>query len=166
MLEIEANGQTHRIDLKQDLRGNGWLAILDGEEYAADLQTVQANVLSLLIAGKSYRVLFDPRMDGNAVVLDAARIRYEVSDPRSLRARSRIDASHAGARPVKAPMPGRIVRILVEVGDSVEAQQGLLVMEAMKMQNELKSPKSGKVAQIVVQAGATVQPGQVLVVIE
>jgi biotin carboxyl carrier protein len=71
-----------------------------------------------------------------------------------------------GSRAVKAPMPGRIVRVLVAVGDRVTARQGLLVVEAMKMENELGSPKDGVVKELNVQEGAAVDAGAVLVVIE
>ena len=163
---LEIDGIVHRIELFRNAEGDGWKVTLEGKDCSADAQWIQPDVLSLLIAGRSYRVLYDPRSDGAAVVLDACRIPYVVADPRSLRSRSQAGASQTGVRPIAAPMPGRIVRILVHQGESVAAQQGLLVMEAMKMQNELKSPSSGTVMRIAVEPGATVQPGQVLLVIE
>jgi biotin carboxyl carrier protein len=80
---------------------------------------------------------------------------------------------HPGARPqaagkasLKAMMPGRVVNVLVNVGDEVAAQQGLLVVEAMKMENELKAPKAGKVVEIKVKPGQTVEKGELLLVVE
>jgi len=163
---MEVEGRTRQVEVVRDAEGTGWRVAVDGQEGTADAQWTERDVLSLLIAGRSYRVLYDPRSDGAAVALGARRIAYTVADPRSLRSREQAGASHAGACTVKAPMPGRIVRVLVHTGDSVEAQQGLLVMEAMKMQNELKSPSRGTVTRIAVGPGATIQPGQVLVVIE
>lgn len=164
--DIELDGTLHRVDLIRDADGNGWRVTLNGKACSADAQWVEPNILSLLIAGKSYRILYDPRSDGTAMMLDARRIPYSVADPRSLRSRLKVGAAQTGARSITAPMPGRIVRILVQQGDSVEAHQGLLVMEAMKMQNELKSPNAGTVMRILVESNATVQPGQVLLVIE
>lgn len=163
---MEVDGRLHQVELVRDAEGNGWRVTINGQERSADVQWMQPNVLSLLIAGKSYRILYDPRSEGSAVVMGARRISYAIVDPRSLRSRSQAGASQTGVRSVTAPMPGRIVRILVQQGESVAAQQGLLVMEAMKMQNELKSPSSGMVTRISVEPGATVQPGQVLLVIE
>lgn len=164
--ELEVDGSTHPITLNKNADGSGWQVTLDGKEFAADICWIQPDVLSLLIAGQSYRILYDPRGDGPAVALGARRVPYTVVDPRSLGSRSRTGGPQAGARSVTAPMPGRIVRILVQVGESVAAHQGLLVMEAMKMQNELKSPSSGTVKRIAVGPDETVQPGQALVVIE
>lgn len=163
---IEIGGRTREIELVRNSESTRWRVMLDGQEIEADAVSMQSDVLSLLIGGKSYRVLSDPRSEETAVVLGSQRIPYMVADPRSLQSRSGAGAAHAGTRVVKAPMPGRIVRVLVHQGESVVAHQGLLVMEAMKMQNELRSPSSGTVARIAVQPGDTVQPAQVLVTIE
>lgn len=163
---IELNGRKHRLSIQPDAEANGHRFELDGQPCSADAQLLQPNVLSLLIEGKSYRVLFDPRPGGTAIVVGDRRIPYRVDDPRSLRSYANVNASETGARPIVASMPGRIVRILVQVGDPVEAQQGLIVVEAMKMQNELKAPKSGSVVRIDVAVGTTVQAGKTLMVIE
>ncbi len=89
-----------------------------------------------------------------------------MDDPRSLQGRRGAGAGAEGPRPVKAPMPGRVVRLLVGVGDEVEEGQGVVVIEAMKMQNELKSPKAGRVVRVGVAVGDTVGSGDVLVVVE
>jgi biotin carboxyl carrier protein len=89
-----------------------------------------------------------------------------VQDPRSLRTRRATAGTEAGPQKLTAPMPGKIVRILVAPGDEVKAGQGIVVMEAMKMQNEMKSPKDGKVQKILTSEGSTVNPGDTLAVIE
>jgi biotin carboxyl carrier protein len=89
-----------------------------------------------------------------------------VEDPRSLQGRRGTGAGMDGPRPVKSPMPGRVVRVLVEAGENVEEGQAVVVIEAMKMQNELKSPKAGRVARVVVGVGDAVGSGDVLVVVE
>jgi len=164
--EFEMNRTKRRVVLEKAGTGEDWHAFVDGVEYTADIQLVQPNVLSILIDGRSHRVIFDPRGDEDAVVLNAHRLPYRVTDPRAFQSSQRSGAQEQGVRSILAPMPGRIVRILVEVGDTVEAHQGLLVMEAMKMQNELKAPRSGTVVRIAVEPGSTVQAGQTLVAIE
>ncbi|MEO6828544.1 MAG: biotin/lipoyl-containing protein [Acidobacteriaceae bacterium] len=161
---IEMNGRKHQLSIKR--QSGGYICTLDGQPYPADVHLLQANVLSVLIEGRSHRILFDPRPEGSAVVLGERRLPYRVDDPRSLRSRTNVDANDTGARSIIASMPGRIVRILVQDGDSVEANQGLIVVEAMKMQNELKAPRAGKVARIAVEVGATVQASKILMVIE
>jgi biotin carboxyl carrier protein len=100
------------------------------------------------------------------VVINGHRYGFEVEDPRSLQGRRGVGGTAQGPRPVKAPMPGRVVRLLVEVGDEVVEGQGVVVIEAMKMQNELKASKAGRVARVGVLVGDTVGSGDVLVVIE
>ena len=92
-------------------------------------------------------------------------ILVEIFDPRALRGRGR-GGSAQGRQNVTAPMPGKVIRVLVAAGDAVEAGQGLVAVEAMKMQNEMKSPKAGRVAEMKTKEGAAVTAGDVLVVVE
>ncbi|MEO6828922.1 MAG: biotin/lipoyl-containing protein [Acidobacteriaceae bacterium] len=163
-LTIELAGQKHRVTIEPSAGGHRLQ--LDGEPYPADVQHLQPDILSVLIDGRSYRVLFDPRPGGDAVVLGEQRLPYRIDDPRALGSRADAIANDTGARSVLASMPGRVVRIMVQVGDQIEAHQSLIVVEAMKMQNELKAPKAGVVARIAVEAGTTVQTGALLLVIE
>jgi biotin carboxyl carrier protein len=126
-------------------------------------------MLSLLLLdspARQFRCIFEVAPEGDAVIVNGKRMPFAIHDPRSLRTRSGAGVGADGPRAVKAPMPGRVVRVLVAVGDEVAAQQGLVVIEAMKMQNELKSPKMGRVARVSAQVGETVQSGDVLVVVE
>jgi biotin carboxyl carrier protein len=117
---------------------------------------------SILIDGRSYAVVMLP---GGDVSVNGVVIAMEVIDPREYSGRSRSGDTQ-GRQKVAAMMPGRVVNVLVEAGDEVQAGQGLIVVEAMKMQNEVKSPKSGKVAEVRAKAGAAVAAGEVLIVIE
>jgi acetyl/propionyl-CoA carboxylase alpha subunit len=117
---------------------------------------------SVLIEGRSYAVTL---LGAGEVSVNGRVFQVEVFDPRSLRGR-RTAAEGSGPQTVAALMPGRVIRVLVETGQDVEAGQGLVVVEAMKMQNEMKSPKAGTVIEIRTQAGATVAAGDVLLVIE
>jgi len=99
------------------------------------------------------------------IVVNGRAFAVEVFDPREMRARKSAGAAE-GRQNIVAMMPGKVVRMLAAQGDTVEAGQGLIVVEAMKMQNEMKSPKAGRVVEVKTQADATVAAGEVLMVIE
>jgi len=164
-LHIQINGRTRRVELPETLSGSVECSI-DGEVKQVDVHLLQPGVLSLVIDGRSYRCVLDEGPTERAVLLEGKRFAYALDDPRSLRSRRGAATDANGPRPIKAPMPGRVVRIIAAAGDAVEAQQGILVIEAMKMQNEMKSPKAGTVTRIAVAVGDTVQAGQVLAVVE
>ena len=117
---------------------------------------------SVLSGGRSYEITV---LSGGEISVNGRVFRVEVFDPRALRTRERGGESQ-GRRKIAAPMPGRVIRILVELNQEVEAGQGLIVVEAMKMQNEMKSPQAGRVVEVKTAAGAAVAAGDVLVVIE
>ena len=117
---------------------------------------------SVLIEGRSYQATITGRGE---VAVNGHTMRVDVEDPRKLRARGSA-ASAGGRQTIAALMPGRVIQVLVQAGQAVEAGQGLIVVEAMKMQNEMKSPKAGKVLEIRTSAGAAVSAGDALLVIE
>lgn len=164
--DVDLAGVRYTVQVENNVDGHTFRILLNGEPIEADAQLLQPGVLSLLIGKKSYRVLLDERYEQRAVVIGERRLPYRIEDPRSFRAHKNTAAGTDGPRSVHAPMPGRVVRVLVKVGDSVEAHQGIVVIEAMKMQNELKAPKAGRVTRIAAEPGSTVQPGDVLAVIE
>jgi biotin carboxyl carrier protein len=117
---------------------------------------------SVLAGGRSYAA----RLLSNGEVSVNGRVfRVEIFDPRSRRGRQSAVGSE-GPQNIVAPMPGRVIRVLIEAGQEVEDGQGLIVVEAMKMQNEMKSPRAGRVAEVKTAAGATVAAGEILAVIE
>ena len=117
---------------------------------------------SVLLNGYSYRV---SKGAGKEIWVNGRLLSMEVFDPRDLRPGQGSLANH-GRREIAASMPGKVIRVLVAAGDAVEEGQGLVVVEAMKMQNEMKSPKNGRVAEVRTSAESTVAAGDVLVVIE
>jgi len=117
---------------------------------------------SVLMNGRVYRVSRGPDQE---VWVNGRRLSMEVFDPRDLLP-GKGSASNQGRQEVAASMPGKVIRVLVAAGHAVEEGQGLVVVEAMKMQNEMKSPKSGRVAEVRTRADATVSAGEVLVVVE
>lgn len=159
---LEVEGKRVRVELPAEVAGGAFECSVDGRVLAADVKAMQPGVLSLTIGGRQYRCV----LDGDAVVIGGRRFVFAVEDPRSLRGRRGGAEGAAGPRSVKAPMPGRVVRVLVAEGDEVEEHQGVVVIEAMKMQNELKSPKAGRVIRVAVAVDGTVGSGDVLVVVE
>jgi biotin carboxyl carrier protein len=160
---LEIAGRQRRVELSAEAAlGGAFECIVDGNVIHADVRAIEPGVLSLLVEGRQYRCI----LDGDAVIIGGRRFVFTVEDPRSLRGRRGAGEGAAGPRTVKAPMSGRVVRVLVNIGDEVAEHQGVVVIEAMKMQNELKSPKAGRVAKIAVAVDDTVGSGDALVVIE
>ncbi|HEX8817703.1 MAG TPA: biotin/lipoyl-containing protein [Terriglobales bacterium] len=161
--DINIDGKNYRLELERSEKS--WRCRLDGREMLVDAVVARPDVLSLIIEGKAYEI----KRERTAVDLHywVGPVRYaaEVRDPRSLRSRKAAGADDAGPKKLIAPMPGKVVRLLVAEKDQVEAGQGIMVVEAMKMQNEIKSPKKGTVQKIVVMEGASVNPADVLAII-
>lgn len=152
--------QTRIVELIRD--GQRWRAIVDGQPVEADAVEIAPHTYSILLSGKSHELRVSPVPDGSLKILSArTEFLAEVIDPREWRGRHGA-AEVEGRQQIVAPMPGKIVRILVKPGDTVELGQGLIVVEAMKMQNEIRSPKSGTVEKIVAKEGDPVNAGDVL----
>ncbi len=147
-----------------------WQVVVDGRTVEIDSQQldnvlqVEAGVYSVLLDGASYEIRIEPSPEGFAASVAGRRLAVEVRDPRDASRSSRA-AIGSGRQNVTAPMPGKVVRVLVETGDLVETSQGLVVVEAMKMQNELKANRPGPVIEIRAREGETVGAGDTLVVL-
>jgi len=163
--EVLLAGKTRVVELT---RQNGaWKISLDGNTLDANAVEVAPNIFSVLLSGDSHQIRIAPRPDGTLTLYTGlAEYHAEVTDPRSWRGRRQGAAEAEGRQQITAPMPGKVVRLLVKQGDSVEAGQGLLVVEAMKMQNEIRSPKSGKIEKLFAQEGQPVNAGEVLLWVE
>ena len=163
--DVVVDNKTHQVELTRGEKT--WLCKIDGQEMEVDAQLTTRDVLSVLVGNKAYEIKRERSLQGELhMVIGSARYAVDVQDPRSLRTRRAVAGVDAGPQKVKAPMPGKIVRVLVAEKDEVKAGQGIIVMEAMKMQNELKSPKAGTVVEIRVAPGDTVLVGDVLAVID
>ena len=161
--EIAIDGKSYRLDLSQ--AEGRWYCRLDGREVEVDAVLVRPNVLSLRIGNKAYEVKCE-RVGGDVHIwVGSQRFAVDLRDPRSLRGRTRAVDDH-GPKKLTAPMPGKVVRILLTQGTDVEAGAGVLVVEAMKMQNEVKSPKKGTIQKILVSEGTAVNAGDVLAIVE
>jgi biotin carboxyl carrier protein len=163
--DIIVDGKTHHVEVT---RGEKlWSCMVDGQEMEVDAALTARDVLSILVGGKAYEIKRERSLQGELhMVIGSARYAVDVQDPRSLRTRRAVAGSDAGPQKIKAAMPGKIVRILVVEGDEVKAGQGVIVMEAMKMQNEMKSPKDGRVQKVLTAEGSTVNAGDTLAIID
>jgi biotin carboxyl carrier protein len=164
---VEARGgrNSHRLELEKV--DNRWQCRFDGEPHQiVDALIPRRDVLSLLIDGRSYEVKREQTATDLHMWVGSTRFAIELRDPRSLRARQKAGGDEKGPKKILAPMPGRIVRLLVDENSEVEAGQGIVVVEAMKMQNEIKSPKKGVVKRMLATPGAAVNPGDVLAIVE
>src|SRR5579863_4638137 len=163
--EILLAGKTLVVDLTQ--KNGNWDFFLDGEPLDANVVEVAPNTFSVLLNGESHQIRIAPRPDGTLTLhTGLAEYRAEVSDPRVWRGRRHGALEAEGLQQIAAPMPGKVIRVLVKPGEAVEAGQGLLVVEAMKMQNEIKSPKRGKVEKLLAKEGQAVNAGEVLAWVE
>jgi len=160
-ITVRIDNRTRAVEVIRD--AERWRISLDGESLDADAVEIAANIFSILLNGKSYEVRIAPTATG-ALTLQTAHREFtaEVLDPRAWRGRRHGALEAEGRQQILAPMPGKIVRVLVQAGEKVEAGQGLIVVEAMKMQNEIRSPKSGTVERLLVKEGQPVNAGEVL----
>ena len=163
--DVVVDNKTHQVELTRGEKT--WHCKVDGQEIDVDAELTARDVLSVLVGGKAYEVKRERSLQGELhMVIGSARYAVDVQDPRSLKTRRAIAGAEAGPQRIKAPMPGKIVRIMVAEGEEVKSGQGVIVMEAMKMQNEMKSPKDGRVQKILASEGSAVNAGDMLAVIE
>jgi biotin carboxyl carrier protein len=148
--------------------GPGLYDVRVGETvHRVDVFRHDAATMSLLIGAESYAVQLDPRASELRVRVRGATYPIDLLDERRLRLRragGRFTLD--GKQVLTAPMPGKVVKVLAKAGDAVKAGQGLLVIEAMKMENEMKSPKDGKLVELAVAEGQAVENGAVLAAVE
>jgi biotin carboxyl carrier protein len=166
-LKAEVAGIDHQIWMQR--RESVVLAEVGDRKYELEIHEVGDGEY-LLIAGNS---IYNCRVEDHdlesghiEVSLLGVDYRVKLTDPKRLRSAQSGTAHDQGLAQIVAPMPGKVVKILVDAGTDVEAGAGIMVVEAMKMQNEMKSPKAGQVVSIHAQVGSTVNAGDVLAVIE
>jgi biotin carboxyl carrier protein len=162
--DVNIDGKNYRLELAPV--DAGWRCRLDGREVHVDAALIGHDVLSVLIAGKAYEIKRECTGTNQRLWVGHVRYAAELRDPRSLRSRRGSAVDEKGPKKLFAPMPGKVVRVLVRAEQTVEAGQSLLVVEAMKMQNEIKSPKKGIVRKIVAVEGSNVNAGDVLAIVE
>jgi biotin carboxyl carrier protein len=160
-LQAELNGEKHEIEIKRD--GEKVLARVDDRRYELEASEVEPDVYLFKYNNQIFQIYVAP----NGIVnLGRHQLEIAITDPKRLRGSNAAGANAEGISEIKTAMPGKLVRILTEVGAEVKQGEGVLVVEAMKMQNEMKSPKDGIIKEIRFAEGATVNAGDILAVIE
>jgi pyruvate carboxylase subunit B len=162
---VDVNGEPHEVLL--DASG----VHIDGEDISAQVTPLEGTPVRMVTIGNEvHRVVVRPGATRGSYTLwlDGHRFEVEALDERSktIRDLSGVAAGPSGPAPLKAPMPGLIVRVNVQVGDQVQAGQGIVVMEAMKMENELRTTAAGKVKSVLAKPGTAVEKGALLVELE
>ena len=169
-LQVDVNGRLKTVDIEH--KDGLYRVLIDGVERMVDAAAVDGSTFSLicLADGRSSQEvgLAPTGLPGETAVhmpAGVASVRV-LTGAASRFGRGSGAAQAAGTQQVLAPMPGKVVKVLVKAGDAVKARQGLVVVEAMKMENELRSPKDGRVSDVLVAEGASVEAGRPLVVVE
>ena len=162
-LTLKINGVEQRIEVLSPAPACRF-RLGDADERIADVAVPAPGVYSILLDGRSYDAHVERTEQHLIVLVRGHRFEVEVHDPRRW-SRNSAGRHGEGVETVAAPMPGKVVRVLVAPGDAVEAGQGILVVEAMKMQNEIKAARAGKVLSVTGKQGATVVAGEVLATI-
>lgn len=162
--EVEVDGRTLPVHIRR-LDGH-YLVTVDGREWAVDAARVDGHTLSLLINGASHEVTIAPDRASGQLIVGVGGVPV-VAALNSRRRWGRKDDGAGGGGPqrIVAPMPGKVARVLVTPGTAVVPRQPLIVIEAMKMENELRASREGKVAEIHVQEGQSVDAGVLLLVV-
>ena len=164
-LKASISGNDHEVVL--DRADDTFTVAVDGRQYELEVRSRATGKYLLRQGSRIYNCRVEQRSsDAFEVVFHGRNYEITIIDPKRLRSGQNSGSHHSGAAEITSPMPGKLVRILVKPGDQVEAGAGVLVVEAMKMQNEMKAPKAGTVVSIEAQEGATVKAGDVLAVIE
>lgn len=155
------------VDLEVEREAEKLRVVLGGKVHEIDAHKLPDGAISLLIDGRAFSAEFEEKGDRVSVLLRHSVFQVEVLDERRLRMRAATGRlTTAGPQVVLAPMPGKVVRVLVKAGDDVKEGQGLVVVEAMKMENELKAVKAGRVKEVSVVEGIAVEGGARLCVVE
>jgi|SRR5579885_2484470 len=165
--DVEIKGEHHSVEIKS-FKDGSLVALVNGRELNCEIVQPEPNTY-LLITNTPERSVYEIRTENQSegetnLRIMGALVSARVIDPKH---RSRTsDHGASGRQQIVSPMPGKVVRLMVSVGDEVKLGQGVIVIEAMKMQNELKSPKDGHVIDVAVSDGQTVTASQVLITIE
>jgi len=169
---VTVGGRDHVVELSKKTAGSPQTALVDGKPVALDAALLPNGTVNLVMDGKSYDLDFESAgtdtLDARLNVRlcgEVVHLSVEEERRKKLRESSSRGVNKDGPATVLSPMPGKVVKLLKAVGDQVKAGEGVVVVEAMKMENELKAPTSGTVKEIKVKEGQPVESGAVLVVV-
>lgn len=158
--------QTYTVEI-EEIGKALYKVSVDGNEFLVDGKKTSRTNYSLIVDSRSFEIEVDHTGDEYRVLVDGRNYRVNLIDER----RARVGGAQGGIelqgrQKVSVPMPGKVIAVLVSEGDSVEKGQGLVIVEAMKMENEVRSPIAGAVKEIKVKSGDAVEGGAVLVIVE
>jgi biotin carboxyl carrier protein len=164
----QMRGQKEAVAVEVEPLGEGRFAlVVNGRRHEVDALVLEHKAVSLIVNGQSYCAEIEEREEEVGVLVQDHWVRIDVADERRRRLRAaKTGFAVEGRQTITAPMPGKVVKVLVRVGDEVKEGQGLVVVEAMKMENELKSPKAGKVTELFAKEGCAVENNAKLVTVE
>ena len=169
--EIELNGRVRSVSIERAGADGRFRVNVDGDQTLVEARRNGGFGLSLLFPEDGQQVTKVSIAPGSVrgellAYLEGRSAAVAINARRTGRGAADAGGATHGEQKVVAPMPGRVVRVLVAADDTVEARQPVVVVEAMKMENELRSPKAGRVKEVAVAAGTSVEAGRVLVVID
>jgi biotin carboxyl carrier protein len=164
--ELDVDGLVRTVQVSRE--GGRFEVVLDGGRHVVDAVAIEPGRWSFLTEdGRSHEVAVSSGRNGTlTVVVDGSVVPVAIRDSRRRRGVARAYGATNGPARITAPMPGKVVRVLAARGQTVAARQGVVVVEAMKMENELRAPRAGTVAEVLVQEGAPVEAGALLLTIE
>jgi biotin carboxyl carrier protein len=164
-IELEIDGKIMEAEFSS---GDAMAQLsLEGKVYRAAMSEPEPGIFVIIFNDHVYRCSLERLPNGGIEVnVGGRRITVAANDKKHLRSKAGGSSGSGGRVTLFAPMPGKVVRILLEAGAEVSAHQGVLIVEAMKMQNEVQSPKAGKIAELRVSEGQTVNGGEILAIIE
>jgi biotin carboxyl carrier protein len=158
---VSIDNQAYEVELTP--ADGRWHCRINGRDISVDFAQVGPATASILTDGKSFEVRRDSE---GYVVVGNRSYKASVDDPRSWQGRRRRELGQTGAQRLTASMPGKVVRVLAREGETIQAGQGIVVIEAMKMQNEVKSAKAGVLQKLMVREGVNVNAGEILAIVE
>ncbi|MCI0567443.1 MAG: biotin/lipoyl-binding protein [Acidobacteria bacterium] len=163
-LEVRIGGRNRRVDLRRD--GDRYRGRVGKRSVEAEVTERGPYSLLIRLGKRTFDVTFDEA--GTTLLLDlgSRQVAVEIMDPLKGAAEGTGIGMGRGRREVRASMPGKVVAVKVKVGDEVDKGQGLIILEAMKMENEVASPCQGKVVELEVTPGQTVETGSLLAAVE
>jgi biotin carboxyl carrier protein len=163
ILDGTVDGRPVRVEVRP--APGGYLVVLDGVSKTVEARALGRSLLSLIVDGESHLAAVERRPGGYTVHLREDTLDVELGEA-ARDGGAPVRKAASGPLRITAPMPGRVVRVLVEPGQEVPAGQGLVVIEAMKMENELRAPRAGRVAEVPARERQTVETGALLVVLD
>jgi biotin carboxyl carrier protein len=165
-VELEVAGRRRQVEIER--RDDRLTVRLDGQQVGVEATALPGGRWSLRLpgSGRQHEVVIVSRPDGSGLeaLVDGLSVPVRVSSGTAVA--KKAGAHGEGPDRVTAPMPGKVVKLLVSAGDQVTARQGVVVVEAMKMENELRAPRSGRVKEVPVREGQAVETGALLVLVE